>query len=227
MHDDFDIERLADIPDPFASAAAEPVRRLRSSQKPVFATRQRVKTERIVAAVGAIVYEVGWLAIVGLRPDLHSVSVSAIANGLFIPLLAVALAWTVVTRRWIRVLGNTWPIVWVAGPPLLFGLLTLALNPWAPKGTPFWAGALNCMARTMFFTIGPLLLGAWVYRWAFATASRWRTAALGVACGGLSTATICLACPNQTALHVVVGHGTAMVVGGLAGGLVGYRLTRA
>jgi len=83
------------------------------------------------------------------------------------------------------------------------------------------------MAKTMILTVGPLVLGAWAYRRAFVTASRWRTAALGVACGGLSTATICLACPDQTALHVIVGHGTAMIVGGLAGALLGSRLTRA
>jgi hypothetical protein len=227
MRDDFDVERLAEIPDPFAGDAGAPVRGLSTSRKVVSATRPRVKTQRIVATAGAIAYELGWLALAGLRSDLHSASASAMASGLCTPLVAVALAWTVVTRRRMRVLTNVWPAAWVAAPPLLFGLLTLAANPRAPQGSPFWGGALNCMAKTMILTVGPLVLGAWAYRRAFVTASRWRTAALGVACGGLSTATICLACPDQTALHVIVGHGTAMIVGGLAGALLGSRLTRA
>jgi hypothetical protein len=227
MRDDFDIERLAEIPDPFAGDAGAPVRGTGTSRKVVSATRSRLKTQRIVATAGAIAYELGWLALAGLRPDLHSASASAMASGLCIPLVAVGLAWTVVTRRGMRVLANVWPAVWVAAPPLLFGLLTLAANPRAPQGSPFWGGALNCMTKTMILTVGPLVLGAWAYRRAFVTASRWRTAALGVACGGLSTATICLACPDQTALHVLLGHGTAMMVGGLAGTLVGSRITRA
>ncbi|HXN32178.1 MAG TPA: NrsF family protein [Polyangiaceae bacterium] len=225
MHDDFDVERLAEIPDPFADEARAPVRGA-GSRRVVSATRSRVKALRSVAAAGAIAYEMGWLALAGMRPGLDSASASAVAVGLLIPLAAVAIAWSAVTLRGPRALATTWPAAWVAAPPLLFGLLTLAANPRASEGSPFWGGALRCMIQTMILTVGPLALGALAYRHAFVTASRWRTAALGVACGGLSTATICLSCPDQTALHVIVGHGTAMVVGGLAGGVLGYRLTR-
>jgi hypothetical protein len=227
MRDDFDIERLAEIPDPFAGDAGTPVLRPDGSPSVVSATRSRVKTLRMVAAAAAIAYEVGWLAIAGLRPDLHSVPASAVAAGIVVPLAAVALAWAAVTRRGMTVFPNVWPAAWVAAPPLVFGLLTLLLFPMAAEGTPFWGGALQCMTKTMILTVGPLAFVAWAYRRAFVAASQWRSAALGVACGGLSAATICLACPNQTALHILVGHGTAMIVGGIVGGLLGLRLTRA
>jgi len=227
MRDEFDIERLAEIPDPFAGDPGIPVLRRDGSRAVVSATRSRVKTLRAVAAVAAIAYEVGWLAIAGLRPDLHSAPATAIAAGLLVPLAAAALAWAAVTSRGTAVFSNLWPAVWVAAPPLVFGLLTLLLFPMPAEGSPFWGGTLSCMTKTMVLTVGPLVLGAWAYRWAFATASQWRTAALGVACGGLSAATICLACPNQTALHVLVGHGTAMIVGAIVGGLLGLQLTRA
>ena len=225
MRGDFDVERLAEIPDPFADQAGAPEPGA-VSRRVVSATRSGVKTMRIVAAAGAIVYEAAWLSLAGLRPGLSYGSASAVAVAFVIPLLAVAVAWSAGTRRGPGQVATAWP-AWVAVPPLFFGLLTLAVSPRALEGGPFWAGALHCMGQTMILTVGPLALGAWAYRHAFATASRWRTAALGVACGGLSTATICLSCPDPTALHVIVGHGTAMVVGGIAGGLLGYRLTRA
>jgi hypothetical protein len=36
-----------------------------------------------------------------------------------------------------------------------------------------------------------------------------------------------LACWHDGALHIVVGHGTMMMVGGAAGALLGRRITRA
>jgi hypothetical protein len=228
MHGDFDIGRLAEIPDPFARDASAPMPGAQVSARVVSATRGRVSSLRRAAAAGAIAYELTWLAVAGLRPDLlsGSASVSAIAGELLIPLLAATVAMSAVTRRRSRDLASMWRAVWVFAPPLLFGILTLIVSPRARPGSEFWGGAVHCMMQTMILTVGPLALGAWAYRAAFVTASRWRTAALGVACGALSTTTICLACPNPTAFHILVGHGTAMLVGGLAGGVLGYSITR-
>jgi hypothetical protein len=90
----------------------------------------------------------------------------------------------------------------------------------------FWRGAVGCAAVTAVLTAGPLVLGMLAFRHAFVASSRWRTGALGVACGALAAATMDFTCSDPTALHVVVGHGTAMVAGGLAGAFLGSRITR-
>jgi len=54
-----------------------------------------------------------------------------------------------------------------------------------------------------------------------------RRAALGVACGGLAAASMSLCCFHREMLHVLIGHGSMMLVGGVAGALLGRRFTRA
>ena len=82
------------------------------------------------------------------------------------------------------------------------------------------------MAVTGLLALGPLALGLWAFRRAFAAAAGWRTAAVGVAAGGLAAATMSLACPITTAAHVIVGHGLAMIVAGLAGALLAPAIAR-
>jgi hypothetical protein len=70
-------------------------------------------------------------------------------------------------------------------------------------------------------------LAGWALRHAFAAAARWRFAAAGVACGALAATTMSVVCANGNAAHVLLGHGTFMLVAGLAGWLVGERVTGA
>ena len=67
----------------------------------------------------------------------------------------------------------------------------------------------------------------WVFRHAFVAASAWRSAALGVACGALGASTMTLACSHGEALHVIVAHGSMMVIGGGLGALLGRTIARA
>jgi hypothetical protein len=67
-------------------------------------------------------------------------------------------------------------------------------------------------------------MAAFAFRRAFVAASTLRSAVLGVACGALAASTMSIVCPHEGALHVLLGHGTMMVVGGILGALVGRHI---
>jgi hypothetical protein len=226
MSDELDLSRLKDIPDPFGSmAAAVPAPKPPAVPSP---TRATVRGRRLAALAAVVVYEAGWLLVVERRADLGSLRHEAIAVGLVIPLVAALVAMLPVALRGRRGLGA--PALWLAVlcglAPLVFAGATWLTNP-ADTEPDFWNLAVRCMGVTAVLTAVPLVLGAAVFRHAFATASVLRSAALGVACGAVAAATMSLGCLHDGALHVIVGHGVTMVLGGLAGALVGMRATRA
>jgi hypothetical protein len=110
--------------------------------------------------------------------------------------------------------------------PLLFTVGTAVTAPPAADDPLFWKHAAICASVTLVLSLGPLGLALWAFRRAFATASTWRTAALGVAAGGLGAATMSIACANSAASHVIVGHGVMMLVCGLAGALIAPAMAR-
>lgn len=227
MSDDLDLQRMTEIPDPFAGSS----RRLAAAQvQPVGAspTRREVRRKRAIATAAVVAYEVSWVLVVERRRDLGQLPAWTIALGLVIPLAAAALALVAVTVAGRRGLGA--PASWLAGltlmPPALFAVATLVTGPLDAGQVHFWNLAVRCMGITAALTAGPLALGAVVFRNAFAAASVWRTAALGVACGAMAAATMSVACWHVGALHAIVGHGTMMLVGGIGGALLGRRVTR-
>jgi hypothetical protein len=228
MTDDRDITRLLEIGDPFADEASAPARPMVAKPSEPSPSRGRVRAMRIIVFVSALLYDAAWLALRNTRPDLPSLPTSAIALGLGIPLAAGALALGAATRRGQRGLGlSAAHIVALAmAAPAVFVMATLVAAPTAGGGDAFWDRALHCMGATAILAFGPLGLGLWVFRRAFVATATWRTAAVGVACGALAAATISLHCPVSSAWHVVVGHGTVMLVGGLIGAWVGRTLSR-
>jgi hypothetical protein len=227
MSDDLDFQRMSEIPDPFQPSVEAP----RTVQRAGVAspTRRQVRRSRAIAAAAAVAYEAGWVLVVERRRDLGQLPAWTIALGLVIPLVAAALALVAVTGRGRRGLGAaaSWlaALTWI--PPALFAVATLVTGPLDAGEGHFWNLAVRCMGVTALLTAGPLALGAAVFRHAFAAASAWRTAALGVACGAMAAATMSLACWHVGALHAIAGHGTMMIVGGVAGALLGRRITRA
>ena len=226
MSEDLDLHRLTEIPDPFG-----PSRGPASKDAPrpgASPTRREVRRRRAIAAAAAVAYEAGWVLVVERRRDLGQLPAWTIALGLVIPLAAAALALAAVTRPGRRGLGEA--ASWTAGltvtAPVLFTLATLTAWPLDAGEGHFWNLAVRCMGVTALLTAGPLVLGVVVFRHAFAAASVWRTAALGVACGATAAATMSLACWHGGALHAIVGHGAMMVVGGVAGALLGRQVTR-
>jgi len=187
-----------------------------------------VRWLRAIAAAGAVAYQLGWFALKGLRPDLNTLSAPAVALGLALPLGVAVFALAGATRRGLDGLGEraSHLALLLVGLPALFVVGTVVTATRGQGDGAFWQGAVPCMLGTAMLTVGPLALGAWAFRHAFAGASAPRTAALGVACGALAAATMSLACPQGGSLHVVVGHGAAMIVGGGLGSLLGLRFTR-
>jgi hypothetical protein len=225
---ELDLERLREIPDPYAGAPARPQPPLHMPETPS-ATRATYRRNRMLALLGVALYEAGWLVVVERRADLGALSGRAIAVGLAIPLVAAAIALLPVRTRGRRGLGApvTTLVALAVLAPLVFGVATLASSPPDPPGDAFWNLALRCMAVSALLTAGPLVLASVAFRHAFAAAPEWRTVGLGVACGAVGAATMSLACIHSGALHVVVGHGATMLLGGVLGGLIGARLTRA
>jgi hypothetical protein len=226
MSDDLDLQRMTEIPDPFGSSRGPSSK---EAQPPGAApTRGEVRKRRAIAAAAAVAYEVGWVLVVERRRDLGQLPAWTIAVGLVIPLASAALALAAVTSPGRRGLGAA--ASWIAGltlmPPVLFAVATLMASPLDAGEGHFWNLAARCMGVTALLTVGPLVLGVVVFRHAFAAASAWRTAALGVACGAMTAATMSVACWHVGALHVIVGHGAMMVVGGVAGALLGRQVTR-
>jgi hypothetical protein len=232
MSDDLDLRRLRQIPDPFAaldpfaSALPPPMEPPPGGAWPTRADRAR---RRFLAAAAALAYEAGWVVLVERRRDLGTLAPSRIALGLLIPLAASILALGAVSGKGRRGLGVTAPrlAALCTLPPMLFVAATFATSPSDTDAGHFWDIAVRCIGVTALLTGAPLALGALVFRHAFVAAATWRTAALGVACGGLAAAAMSLACWHGSALHIVIGHGTMMLVGGVAGALLGRRITRA
>jgi hypothetical protein len=228
MNDDRDMNRLLEIGDPFADDATVPLRPMPSKLPATSPTRGHVQTVRTVAFVAAMLYDAAWLALRETRPDLPSLPPSAIALGLGIPLAASAIALGAATRRGRRGLGL--PAAHIAAlaivAPALFVVATLLVAPAGDGDDLFWHRAARCMAAAAILALGPLGLGLWAFRRAFVAAPAWRTAAMGIACGALAAATLSLHCPVSSAWHVVVGHGTVMLVAGLAGAWLGRTFAR-
>ncbi len=229
MNDDFDLNRLADIGDPFAEDVSAPIRPMDPSRTPKQSpTRSRMRALRAVALVAALLYDAAWLVLRERRPDLASMSTAGLVLGIAIPLTAAGLALGTAMRSGPRGLGL--PAARMAASaiavPAFFAAATLLAAP-PDAGDPlFWRHAAGCMAVTAILTLGPLALALWAFRRAFAAAAAWRTAAVGLAAGSLAAATMSLACPISAASHVILGHGLVMIVAAVAGALLAPALAR-
>ena len=227
-----DLALLSRVPDPLApeddggALPAPPV--LPTTAAPTRADHRR----RLWVVVAlALVVQAVWITLARHKLPLEEYSMHHLMFGLGLPLVAAGLTWAIANRRGRMGLGApaSWLGASMAVATLLFVGLTLATAPADPgvSAMTFLDGAGRCLVQAV--VLGGVALGlvTYAFRRAFVTASTWRTAALGVACGGLAAATMSLACFHREAMHVVVGHGAMMVVGGIVGAIVGRRITRA
>jgi hypothetical protein len=232
MKSDFDLQRLGEIPDPFAGASARlaprpPPAEVRAAMGPSPA-RGRVRSLRAGAFVIAVAYEIAALAVYKVRPDVASLPAWQLALGFLIPAAGALFALGAAVRGGDRGLGES-PVrlrALTLAAPTLFVLATWIALPHRGDAA-FWAHALDCMVTTAVLGAVPVLFAAWVMRRSFAAAAGWRAAAMGIACGALAATAISLVCANEDAGHVLVGHGTAMLVLGLLGAIAGSRFARA
>jgi hypothetical protein len=227
---DFDLKRLAEIPEPLAQRAAptSTSRPLKTDSWPPSPTRARVRSARAAALATAVLFNAAWLVLVERRGDLASLSGASVALGLAIPLVASLVALVAVIRPGARGLGVRLAelVALVCMPPMLFAIGTLVTLP-ADGAGPFLGPALRCVSVSAILTVTPFVVALFVMRRSFVSSAAWRTAALGVACGGLAAATMSVVCANSEPLHVLVAHGAMMLVGGVVGAWAGARVTRA
>jgi hypothetical protein len=227
---DFDLNHLGEIPDPYAPPAADVAARAPDvASLPPSRTRANVRSARAAAILSALLFNGAWIAFIERRRDLGSLAPQTLAVGLGIPMIAAVVALVAVVRPGARGLGGRVAelAALVCVPPLLFAIGTLATASPAAAAGPFVGPALRCIGAAAVLAVAPFVVALLAMRRSFVSSAAWRTAALGVACGGLAAATMSVACPNGEPMHVLVAHGATMLFVGLAGAFAGARLTRA
>jgi hypothetical protein len=229
MNDDFDMNEIADVPDPLSEVGPWPLPPRRAGTLAASPTRSRVVAVRATALAGAIVYELAWIGLMNKRADIGTMPRATLVAEIAIPLAAAALALAAAAARGKRGLGETKGRMTTLAllSPALFGAATLLLSPGDTDGESFWLHTLRCFMWTALYSAGPLLLAAWAFRRSFVAAPAWRSAALGMACGALGAATMSLVCSVGNPAHVLLGHGGMMLVAAAGGALVGRRFGEA
>jgi hypothetical protein len=83
-----------------------------------------------------------------------------------------------------------------------------------------------CLDITLAWAAVPILCAALSLRRAFPSASAWRSALIGSACGLFAGAVMNLHCTNVDRFHMLFGHGIPVLASVLAGGFLMQRLAR-
>jgi hypothetical protein len=178
---------------------------------------------------------VGWLAahlaVYGVRRDFSTLPFPYIAAQILVPFVVSAaslsialgrgrlgLGWKIGLVSVVAVLGPVSFCVIAAGAPV-----PRALEPAASS----LVGTVLCFDITVAWAAVPLFAAAIVLRGAFAGGALWRSALLGAAIGLFVGATMNLHCPNVAPVHVLFGHGLAVVLATLLGAFALVRRTRA
>lgn len=219
MNPQFDPKDLLDIPDPFAADDGAHLRVPDVDALPPASTRSRTRTLRVGAIGVAVAYEAALIGKMGLR-DKASLSSGIIGYGVVLPLVSAGIALAVLQKsaRRARVLAT------FAVGVVVFLVTTLLARAPGDESVP---GTVGCIIGGVMMAAGPVLLAIFSMRHAFVMGATWRTAALGLASGLIGAAATRLYCPNDAFAHVLIGHGTPILLAVLAAAALGPRFTRA
>jgi hypothetical protein len=226
MNDDFDLDRLGDVPDPLAGLGDLPPPPRPATALAPSPTRSRLATIRTTALAAALLYELAWVGLMNGREDLHTMPLSTLLLEIAIPAIAALVALGAAAIPGKEGLGEPKGrlVALALLAPLVFVLGTIVASPGGADADAFWPHALRCFVWTSLYAAGPLALAVWAFRRSFVTAPAWRTAALGMACGAAGAATMGFVCATWTPVHVLVGHGGIIFVAAAAGALFGRRV---
>jgi hypothetical protein len=227
MKDPFDLDRIADVPDPLAGVDDWPLPARRNVALADSPTRSRMAMARATALGAALLYELAWLVVMTKRDDLRTTPRAILLTELAIPVTAALLALSAAmpgAHGLGQPKGRMTLLALLA--PALFIVATVVASPGDVDAEPFFMHSLRCFTWTAVYSLGPMVFAAWAFRRSFVGAPVWRSAALGMACGAAGAATMSLVCAVGSPAHVLVGHGGMMLVGAAAGAWLGDRFGR-
>jgi hypothetical protein len=213
------LDRLFEIPDPAAhltrsaGAPATPV----EAPKVPSPTRAERARRIAVAVVGAAAWLVTVVAVAGVRPDIGSMGVMA-PIGAWLAVGAVSLV-AVLARRdrglpaGLRVVQHA---LWIV--PTAYVIVAAIIS--TPSPVPL-ANRPGCMIPAAAIALGALMVAALALRGSFFSAAGWRGAAVGALAGLLGTIGVHAHCPAQDLSHLLLAHGTPILLFALAGAALG------
>jgi hypothetical protein len=117
----------------------------------------------------------------------------------------------------------------LAGIPVLFVVSVLIVSAGVPAA-PFslrWRGGGACMTISSLMGIGPLLFASLALQGSFLSAPIVRGAAVGILCGLFGAIGMHAVCPCAVRSHLLLGHGTPILLLALVGGALGALRGRA
>jgi hypothetical protein len=221
MSSDFDLRAFDDIPDPTASSGAAPLPP--PKELPASPSRGALRLRRALAAVFALGAAAVFALALGPRSDLREASHGGLVPTIAVVLLAALAGWFAAVHRPSSGAARWAP--WLLAP---FALFAIAGVVHSGTGTPesMLRATIACLVGSMAIAVLPLAALLYAYRHAFATSARKRSLAIGIACGAIAAAAMELHCSVDSAAHMIVGHGSALLLAGLLG-LAATRLLRA
>lgn len=96
----------------------------------------------------------------------------------------------------------------------------------APSVPIRWLNIAGCLSWANLLAVGPLVVAALILRRSFLSFPAWRGAVVGAACGFGGAIGIHAHCAVETASHVLVAHGSAIVIAAVLGAILGARQGR-
>jgi hypothetical protein len=215
-----ELEGLGDIPDPVRPLRAlPPPPSIANVASPTRAARAR----RNIALFGAAIVVASAIVLRGgIRADLLD---GFVIFQLGTWMLVIAFAARVVVIPAERGLPSGLRALQVGLLALVLVFSALALAP-AVSGFE-WHSFLGCALFGASVALAPLAAAALALRRSFLSAPGWRGAVIGAACGLGGTIGVHAHCPRQSSAHVLLSHGTPIVLGALAGSVLGRVRGRA
>jgi hypothetical protein len=221
-----DLPDFSDVPDPARSRRAV-VSPVRLGPAPTRADLRRARWLALLVVAG---WALAQLAALGLRFDWEKLPFSYVALTLLLPLALGVLGLFVAVQ----------PGPLGLGAPRGMSLALIVLGPLSVIGTALllpepYAGGLAGGGRAIFMcgnlALGwaavPILAAALALRNTFAAGAVWRSALVGTACGVGAAVAAQLRCPVTGVWHIVLAHGSVVVVAALLGALLLPRATQA
>ena len=224
---DFDLARLAEIPDPLAASPA--VARAQhqggisvTPPKEGSPTRTHVRRRRLLAIGFGVLWMLGLLLAMGIATDRFRAPLSIVSCVL--PVIIGGAALVLALSRGRAGLG---PSVQSAGVLLGVAMVLFVATCIVTFSTPGILAKDSFICGELILVLGavPLLALAFAMRNSTPNRSLTKSGLLGASVGLLAAGVQAAHCPKDELVHLVVGHGLPIVVLALIGATVVRRLT--